>query len=69
MEPLGKVVRDFLTMRHAKDVRQAYAMADSLQKEGMSTGQIEEMLFSSGFQAGVIDEAIRQLPAGGRRRK
>lgn len=63
MDPLGNVVRDFLKKTHAANVRNAVSLAMELRDdEGMKNDQIEEMLYSSGFDSAVIAEAMDNLP-------
>lgn len=62
MDPLGRVVRDFLKAAHEEKLLTAVSMAEELQKEGMNNGQIEEMLNGSGFEMDVVVEAINRLP-------
>ena len=63
MDPLGRVVRDFLRTAHEERLATALSMAEELQKEGMTKGQIEEMLNGSGFEMNLVVEAITRLPA------
>lgn len=63
MDPLGNVVRDFLKKAHQDNVRNAISLAVEFQDdEGMSLDQIEEMLYSSGFDADVVAEALDNIP-------
>lgn len=55
---LGAVIREFAKQNHLKEVKNASVIALEFAKEGMSQDQIEEMLFSSGYEADVINEAL-----------
>ncbi len=67
MDPLGNVMREFLRKAHAKQVKMARALADELLQEKMAMEQIEEMLYASGFENIVIDEAMDSLPKKGKK--
>jgi aminopeptidase N len=59
MDPLGNVVRDFMKETHARNVRNAFSLAVELRKEeGMTDGQVEEMLYASGFEQDEIIDAL-----------
>lgn len=67
MDKLGRVARDFLAMEHANNVRNAKALASELRSEGMTRGQIEEMLHASGFESSVILEALGNAIGGNKK--
>jgi thymidine phosphorylase len=67
MNPLGNIMRDFLKQAHAKQVKMARALAEEFLQEKMAMDQIEEMLYASGFEAAVIDEAMDSLPKKGKK--
>jgi hypothetical protein len=67
MDPLGNVMREFLRKAHVKNVKIARALADELLQEKMAMDQVEEMLYASGFEAVVIDEAMDSLPKKGKK--
>ena len=58
MDKFGNVVRDFLKQAHATNVRNAAALASELRTEGMSSEQIEEMLFASDFDEQTVRDAM-----------
>lgn len=62
MDPLGNVIKDFLRQTHASHVRNAVSLAKEFKDEGMTNEQIEEMLFSSGFDSMIIAEAMEHVP-------
>ena len=61
MDIFGNVIREFMKQAHEKEVRQAYVIARDFKKDGLKTSEIEELLFSSGYEQGVIEEALRML--------
>jgi len=61
MDILGKVVRDYLKQAHDKEVKQAYVIAKDFKKDGLNASEIEELLYSSGYDATVIEEALKSL--------
>jgi SOS response regulatory protein OraA/RecX len=63
MDPIGKVVREFLKKAHSNSLRNALALATELQsEENMDSDQISEMLCASGFEPDIIAEALSNLP-------
>lgn len=62
MDPLGKTVRDFLSRLHSDEVHTATNLAMELKKEGMNRGEIEEMLYASGYESEVVNDALENLP-------
>lgn len=68
MDPLGNAIRDFLKQTHAASVRNAVSLAMEFQDEGMKQDQIEEMLYSSGFESDVIAEALDSIPSKKRKK-
>lgn len=69
MDPLGNAIRDFLKQTHATSVRNAVSLAMEFQDEGMKHDQIEEMLYSSGFDVDIVAEALDSIPAAAKKRK
>jgi len=61
MDILGKVVRDYLKQAHEKEVKQAYVIAKDFKKDGLNNSEIEELLYSSGYDADIIEEALKSL--------
>lgn len=61
MDLLGNVVREFMKQAHAENVRNATNLAMEFRDERMSDDQIEEMLYSSGFDARVVSDAMEAL--------
>jgi hypothetical protein len=55
---LGEAIREFAKKQHSKEVKNASSMVLEFAKEGMSQTQIEEMLFSTGYDKNVITEAL-----------
>jgi hypothetical protein len=68
MDSLGKVLREYLRQKRADDVREARAMAKEMRVDGMSSAQLEEMLFASGFSSDVVEEVAKD-PSGSARRR
>jgi len=62
MDPLGRVVRELMQRQHEDLVRTASTLASDLKDEGMDDSQVMEMLFSSGFDADVVAEAMEPNP-------
>jgi len=62
MDPLGNAVRDMLRRQRDDMVRTASSLAEELKSEGMTPEQVEEMLFASGFDSGVVSEAMDSFP-------
>lgn len=62
MDQFGKVFREFARQAHTKQVRTALSLAEEFVQERMSLDQIEEMLYSAGFEARIVDEAMELLP-------
>jgi len=61
MDILGKVVRDYLKQTHEKEVKQACVIAKEFKKDGFNVSEIEELLYSSGYDTSVIEEALEYL--------
>lgn len=61
MDILGKVARAHLKQIHENNVKQAYVLAMDFKREGMSTEEVEEMLFSAGYESPVVDSAMNRL--------
>lgn len=61
MDILGNVVRECIRRAHEKEVKQVYVIAKDFKKDGLNFNEIEEMLFSSGYEDGVIQETLRML--------
>jgi len=61
MDPLGNVLRDFMKQAHLRQVKTALGLALELRQESMAAEQIEEMLYSSGFEQVVVDDAMTAL--------
>jgi hypothetical protein len=61
MNPLGKVVNDFLRQQQENDVHNASVVASNLQKEGMARGQAAEMLHAAGYEGETVGEALRRV--------
>lgn len=61
MDPLGNVVRELLKQARAQRVKNATSLAGEFRKEGMTDSQIEEMLFASGFDDDVVDDAMKEI--------
>lgn len=62
MDPLGNAVRDMLRRQRDDMVRTASSLAEELKSEGMTSSQVEEMLFASGFESDVVSEAMDSFP-------
>lgn len=67
MDPLGRTIRDFLTRLHGDQVQTATNLALELKKEGMSRGEIEEMLYASGYESEVVNDALADLRSNGKK--
>jgi len=63
MDPLGQTVRDFLQSYRERKVRTALTLAKDFRKQGMTSDQVEEMLYSGDFEKDIIDEVLRELYA------
>ena len=61
MDLLGNVVRELLKQARAQRVKNAAALGDEFRKEGLTNSQIEEMLFASGFEDDVVDDAMKEI--------
>ena len=61
MDPLGKVVNEFLRQQQENDSHNASAVASGLQKEGMARGQAAEMLHAAGYNEETVGEALRRV--------
>ena len=61
MDILGSVIRECMKRAHEKEVKQAYVIAKDFKEEGLKIAEIEEMLFSSGYDEAIIQEAMRLL--------
>jgi hypothetical protein len=61
MDPLGDVVRQFLSQQREDTVKTAVTLAADLRKESMNRDQAEEMLYGAGYESEVVDEAIKRV--------
>lgn len=61
-DPLGNIIRNFMRDSHVKNIKHASVVAMDFAKDGMDYGQIEEMLFASGFEGEVIAEVLQTIP-------
>jgi hypothetical protein len=61
MDLLGRVVREYMKKAHTDNVRNATNLAMEFRDEHMNDDQIEEMLYSSGFDTNVVSEAMENI--------
>lgn len=60
MDPLGDVVRQFLSQQREDTVKTASGLAGDLCQDGMSRDQAEEMLYGAGYESEIVEEAIKR---------
>jgi hypothetical protein len=62
MDKLGQVFRDLARAALEREVRSASSLAELFRKDGMTSAQIEEMLYSNGFDHDVVVAAMTAMP-------
>lgn len=63
MDLLGSVVRNLVQDAKARTVKAASKLAMSFAREGMNHDQIEEMLFSAGYESDIVYDVLESIPA------
>jgi hypothetical protein len=61
MDIFGNVIRECMRRAHEQEVKQAYVIAKDFKKDGLKIAEIEEMLYSSGYDQTTVEEALKML--------
>ena len=62
MDTFGNVIRNLMQDVHSRTVLNASSLASEWEREGMTRDQVEEMLYSEGFDQDIIEEAMSSFP-------
>lgn len=58
MDPLGKVIREYLRQAEEDKTHVAMSLAEELVAEAMDRSQVREMLYASGFNERTIKAVL-----------
>lgn len=61
MDPVGEIFREYLKQTHSNVVRNAVALGHEFKGDGMTRGQVREMLYASGFDKQTVEESLASL--------